>query len=147
MSLYCIQNDIEFHNPTPSAWRKTVGIKNGRGILRDEQKAQAIKAVKDWYGIDVGDDIAEAIEVTAPTAGGSAHNDVILYTDARAAVIQDDSFAAAPVGGGVNIADEIATDGSIGGNTQHINRTVGTQNTRSQLVNEVLFYPVAVRLV
>lgn len=60
MSLYCIQNDIEFYNPTPSAWRKTVGIKNGRGILRDEQKAQAIKAVKHWYGIDVGDDVAEA---------------------------------------------------------------------------------------
>jgi Holliday junction resolvasome RuvABC endonuclease subunit len=60
MSLYCIQNNIEFHNPTPSMWRKTVGIKNGRGVLRDEQKAQAIRAVKHWYGIDVGDDIAEA---------------------------------------------------------------------------------------
>jgi Holliday junction resolvasome RuvABC endonuclease subunit len=60
MSLYCMQNDIEFHNPTPSMWRKVVGIKNGRGVLRDEQKAQAINAVKHWYGIDVGDDIAEA---------------------------------------------------------------------------------------
>lgn len=60
MSLYCIQKNIEFNNPTPSEWRKTVGIKNGRGVLREEQKAQAIKAVKDWYGIDVGDDIAEA---------------------------------------------------------------------------------------
>ena len=61
MSLYCIQKGIEFHNPTPSSWRKVVGIKNGRGILRDEQKAQAIQAVKDEYGIDVGDDIAESI--------------------------------------------------------------------------------------
>lgn len=60
MSLYCIQKDIEFNNPTPAMWRKIVGIKNGRGVLRDEQKAQAIKAVKDWYGIDVGDDVAEA---------------------------------------------------------------------------------------
>jgi Holliday junction resolvasome RuvABC endonuclease subunit len=60
MSLYCIQRDIEFHNPTPSMWRKTVGIPNGRGVLRDTQKATAIKAVKDWYGIDVGDDVAEA---------------------------------------------------------------------------------------
>ena len=60
MSLYCIQKDIEFHNPTPASWRATFGIKNGRGVLRDEQKAQAIKAVKDWYGIDVGDDVAEA---------------------------------------------------------------------------------------
>jgi len=60
MSLYCIQKDIEFHNPTPASWRASVGIKNGRGVLREEQKAQAIKAVKDWYGIDVGDDVAEA---------------------------------------------------------------------------------------
>lgn len=60
MSLYCIQKDIEFHNPTPSEWRKIVGIPNGRGILRDMQKATAIKAVKDLYGIDVGDDVAEA---------------------------------------------------------------------------------------
>lgn len=61
MSLYCIQKDIEFHNPTPAEWRKVVGIKNGRGVLRDTQKAQAIQAVKDEYGIDVGDDIAESI--------------------------------------------------------------------------------------
>jgi Holliday junction resolvasome RuvABC endonuclease subunit len=61
MSLYCIQKDIEFHNPLPSEWRKNVGIPNGRGILRDAQKASAIKAVKDEYGIDVGDDVAESI--------------------------------------------------------------------------------------
>lgn len=60
MSLYCIQNDIEFHNPTPSEWRKIVGIKTGRGIVRSEQKSQAIKAVSKEYGINVGDDIAEA---------------------------------------------------------------------------------------
>ena len=60
MSLYCIQNDIEFNNPTPSVWRAKVGIPGGRGVLRDTQKACAIKAVKDAYGIDVGDDIAEA---------------------------------------------------------------------------------------
>ena len=61
MSLYCIQNDIEFNNPLPSTWRSMVGIPNGRGIVRDEQKAAAIKAVKDEYGIDVGDDVAESI--------------------------------------------------------------------------------------
>jgi len=61
MSLYCLQNGIEFHNPTPAMWRKAVGIKNGRGVLRAEQKEQAIQAVKMEYGIDVGDDIAESI--------------------------------------------------------------------------------------
>lgn len=58
---YCVQNDIEFHNPQPSAWRKTVGIAQGRGVKRDTQKAEAIKGVKDEYGLDVGDDVAESI--------------------------------------------------------------------------------------
>lgn len=61
MSLYCIQNDIEFNNPVPSTWRTSVGIPNGRGVLRETQKALAIQAVKDEYWIDVGDDVAEAI--------------------------------------------------------------------------------------
>lgn len=61
MSLYCIQKNIEFNNPTPSEWRKAVGIKCGRGILRSEQKAAAIQAVKNEYGIDVGDDVAESM--------------------------------------------------------------------------------------
>lgn len=61
MSLYCIQNDIEFINPLPSEWRKIVGIAQGRGIKRDVQKAESIKAVKDEYGIDEGDDVAESI--------------------------------------------------------------------------------------
>lgn len=60
MSLYCLQKGIEFYNPTPAVWRAKVGIPNGRGVLRDTQKEAAVKAVKDWYGIDVGDDIAEA---------------------------------------------------------------------------------------
>lgn len=61
MALYCMQRDIEFCNPLPSAWRKTVGISQGRGIKRETQKAEAIKAVKDTYGIDEGDDVAESI--------------------------------------------------------------------------------------
>lgn len=61
MSLYCIQNDIEFHNPRPTEWRKIVGISQGRGITRNIQKAEAIKAVADEYGLNVGDDVAEAI--------------------------------------------------------------------------------------
>ena len=61
MSLYCIQKGIEFINPLPSMWRKTVGIAQGRGVKRDVQKAEAIKAVKDEYGFNVGDDVAESI--------------------------------------------------------------------------------------
>ena len=61
MYLYCTQNNIEFNNPAPSTWRARTGIPNGRGILRADQKASAIKAVKDTYNLDVGDDVAEAI--------------------------------------------------------------------------------------
>jgi Holliday junction resolvasome RuvABC endonuclease subunit len=61
MSLYCIQNNIEFINPLPSEWRKVIGIAQGRGIKRETQKAEAIKGVKDEYGLDVGDDEAESI--------------------------------------------------------------------------------------
>lgn len=61
ISLYCIQRDIEFHNPLPSEWRKITGMAQGRGVKRETQKAEAIKAVQDEYGLDVGDDEAEAI--------------------------------------------------------------------------------------
>ena len=61
ISLYCVQRDIEFYNPLPSEWRKLVGIPNGRGVKRDAQKEMAIKVVKDEYGINVNDDIAESI--------------------------------------------------------------------------------------
>lgn len=61
MYLYCTQNNIEFNNPAPSTWRARTGIPNGRGILRADQKAYAIKAVKEEYDLDVGDDVAESI--------------------------------------------------------------------------------------
>lgn len=61
ISFYCLQNNIEFHNPTPSEWRKVIGIAQGRGVKRETQKEEAIKAVKDNYGIDEGDDVAESI--------------------------------------------------------------------------------------
>ena len=47
----------------PSQWRAACGIKNGRGIRRDSQKAGDIKFVKETYGIDVNDDIADAIGI------------------------------------------------------------------------------------
>lgn len=45
----------------PSVWRKAVGIKTGKGIKRDELKAAAMSLIKEKYGIDVPEDIAEAI--------------------------------------------------------------------------------------
>ena len=59
--LYCAQNGIEFIHPVPSQWRAKIGIAQNQKIKRDVLKAEAIKAVKDEYGIDVNDDVAESI--------------------------------------------------------------------------------------
>ena len=45
----------------PSAWRKAVGIKTGKGIKRNELKMAAMSLIKEKYGVDVPEDIAEAI--------------------------------------------------------------------------------------
>lgn len=45
----------------PSTWRKIVGIKTGKGIKRDELKSAAMMMITEKYGIEVSEDIAEAI--------------------------------------------------------------------------------------
>ena len=52
---------IEIEYIYPSSWRATCGIKNGRGIVRSTLKEADIAFVKDKYGLDVNDDIADAI--------------------------------------------------------------------------------------
>lgn len=59
--LYCAQNDIKFKHPTPPEWRKKVGLQQSSKIKRDVLKAEAILAVQQEYGLNVGDDVAEAI--------------------------------------------------------------------------------------
>ena len=45
----------------PSSWRAVCGIKNGRGVKRLTLKELDKQFVKDNYGLDVNDDIADAI--------------------------------------------------------------------------------------
>lgn len=52
---------IEIEYIYPSSWRATCGIKNGRGIVRSTLKEADIAFVKDKYGLDVNDDVADAI--------------------------------------------------------------------------------------
>ena len=61
--LYCAQNGIEFNHPLPSEWRAKIGIKQSSKIKRETLKEEAILAVKNEYGINVNDDVAEAILV------------------------------------------------------------------------------------
>lgn len=59
--LYCAKNNIEFNHPLPSEWRAKIGIKQSNKIKREILKGEAILAVKNEYGINVNDDVAEAI--------------------------------------------------------------------------------------
>ena len=45
----------------PNEWRAQCGIHTGRGIRRDPLKVEDVKFVKEKFGIDVNDDIADAI--------------------------------------------------------------------------------------
>ena len=58
---YAASRNIEFQLDLPSAWRKRVGLTQGRSVKRDVLKAEAIAAVKQEYGMDLTDDECESI--------------------------------------------------------------------------------------
>lgn len=58
---YATSHNIEFQFDLPSAWRKRIGLTQGRSVKREVLKAEAIAAVKQEYEMDVSDDVAEAI--------------------------------------------------------------------------------------
>jgi hypothetical protein len=47
----------------PNEWRSKCGIKTGPGVRRPSLKPLDIKFVKETYGLDVNDDIADAIGI------------------------------------------------------------------------------------
>lgn len=57
---WCINNTATFREVTPSVWRKRVGLKQG-ATKREELKQESVEYVLNKYGIDVIDDIADAI--------------------------------------------------------------------------------------
>lgn len=59
--LYAYQHNIEFEHPVPSEWRRKIGLEQSKNVKREVLKLEAIKAVKQEYGIDVSDDEAESI--------------------------------------------------------------------------------------
>ena len=63
---------------TSAEWRKKCGIKVGPRVKRDTLKEKDILFVKDTYGIDVNDDIADAICIGyAALHKGSAETEII----------------------------------------------------------------------
>lgn len=53
-------NKCEFNTILPSSWRKYLGM-NEHGAKRDELKQRSVKYVADKFGVEVSDDIADAI--------------------------------------------------------------------------------------
>lgn len=58
---FCAAHNIETYIIEPSKWRSTLHFHQGSGVKREELKAQAIKYVKDIYGLDLSEDSCEAI--------------------------------------------------------------------------------------
>lgn len=58
---FCAAHNIETYIIEPSKWRSTLHFKIGAGVKREELKAQAIKYVKDIYGLDATEDECEAL--------------------------------------------------------------------------------------
>ena len=54
----------------PSEWRKRCNIHTGRGILRNSLKQEDIAFVKSQFGVEVNDDIADAICIGFSIVGG-----------------------------------------------------------------------------
>lgn len=54
--------NVEIELVYPSSWRSVCGIKNGRGIKREQEKLEDIKFANTTYGLALtSDDIADAV--------------------------------------------------------------------------------------
>ena len=59
--FYATNKEIEFEFSLPTHWRRLVGLTQSSKVKRDVLKAEAMAAVKQEYGLDVVDDVAESI--------------------------------------------------------------------------------------
>lgn len=59
--MWCSLNDCEFNTIRPTEWRKQLNFAQGKNVKRDQLKQQSIQYVNNKYGLDVNDDIADAL--------------------------------------------------------------------------------------
>lgn len=57
---YAVEKNIEISEVNPSVWRKRVGIEQGKKA-RTELKNDSVNMVKEIFGIDVVNDVSDAI--------------------------------------------------------------------------------------
>lgn len=60
-AMYLADPKIQYEFIQANSWRSKIGIKTGRGVKRESLKKADIQYVMDNYGIQVNDDIADAI--------------------------------------------------------------------------------------
>lgn len=58
---WCMNHGCEFNTIRPTSWRKQLSFLQGKNIKRDQLKEQSVKYVFENYGLEVGDDVADAI--------------------------------------------------------------------------------------
>ena len=58
---FCAAHNIGTYIVEPSKWRSTLCFRQGAGVKREELKAQAMKYVKDVYGLELSEDSCESI--------------------------------------------------------------------------------------
>ena len=59
--FYAYRKGIEFELVIPSAWRRMVGLEQSPKVQRAALKLESMQAVKMEYGLDVPDDVSDAI--------------------------------------------------------------------------------------
>ena len=59
--LYAATKNMQFQFVYPSEWRKTIGLQQSTQIKREVLKEEAVRAVKQEYGMDLTDDECEAL--------------------------------------------------------------------------------------
>ena len=59
---WCVINNAYYEIVMPNVWRKWLGLDQGKK-QRDDLKAESIQAVQDMFGINVDDNIADAINI------------------------------------------------------------------------------------
>jgi Holliday junction resolvasome RuvABC endonuclease subunit len=59
--FFAYSKGIKFEHQYPTQWRAKIGLSQGAKVKKEVLKAESIAAVKQEYGLDVSDDVAEAI--------------------------------------------------------------------------------------